>query len=58
MSNVTVEITPEMIAAAEPILDAYEHDWSDQKKCLRDIFKAMLAAAPSQACESTSVREG
>ena len=37
-------ITEEMIDAAWSILDAYEHDFSDTRKCLTEIFTAMEMA--------------
>lgn len=42
--EVEVEVTPDMIEAAWFILDQYDHDYSDAKKCLTDIFRAMKSA--------------
>jgi hypothetical protein len=43
-----IEVTPEMIDSAWPILDGYDHDYSSAEKCLSNIFRAMqMARVPS-----------
>lgn len=48
------KVTQAMIDAAWPILDAYDHDYSDAPKCLADIFAAMeMARADTAPKEET-----